>query len=231
MRATESKTSPAPASLGDMDLVARALAHDRQAFQAIMKQNNQSLYRIARAVIRDDAEAEDVVQEAYTQAFAHLEAFRGGSSLSTWLSRITINEALGRLRRKRRAEGAGLAIAGAAEAEIIRFPLNTSEGDPERTTAQRQILHLIEQAIDNLPEAFRTVFVARVLEGMSLEETAKLLDLRPQTVKTRLHRARALLRRDIEAKIGPVLLDAFPFAGRRCDRLTAAVLKRLGFDD
>ncbi|MGI6851181.1 RNA polymerase sigma factor [Mesorhizobium sp. 1B3] len=212
-----------------MDLVSRALARDREAFRIIMRRNNQRLYRIARGVVRDDAEAEDVVQEAYMRAFSHLDAFRGASSLSTWLSRITINEALGRLRRKRRAEGAGLMSAGATEAEIIRFPLSPDDIDPERRMAQRQILQLVEQATDNLPDAFRTVFVARVIEGMSMEETAELLGLRPQTVKTRLHRARALLRKELDAKIGPILLDAFPFAGRRCDRLTGAVLRRLDF--
>jgi RNA polymerase sigma-70 factor (ECF subfamily) len=229
MFATEAKTPALDARLDDMELVSRALARDRDAFHTIMKRNNQRLYRIARSVVRDDAEAEDVVQEAYVQAFSHLGAFRGGSRLSTWLSRITINEALGRLRRRRRAEGAGFLLAGAAEAEIIRFPLNPDRGDPERTMAQRQILHMVEQATDKLPEGFRTVLVARVIEGMSVEETAELLGLRPQTVKTRLHRARALVRKELDAKIGPILLDAFPFAGRRCSRLTSAVLKRLGF--
>lgn len=229
MLAREAETQVTDSGFEDMDLVSRALARDREAFRTIMKRNNQRLYRIARGVVRDDTEAEDVVQEAYMRAFSHLEAFRGASSLSTWLSRITINEALGRLRKKRRAEGAGLMSAGTAEAEIIRFPLNSDDVDPERTMAQRQILQLVEQATDNLPEAFRTVFVARVIEGMSIEETAELLGLRSQTVKTRLHRARALLRVELDAKIGPILLDAFPFAGRRCDRLTSVVLERLGF--
>ncbi|HWK66291.1 MAG TPA: RNA polymerase sigma factor [Rhizobiaceae bacterium] len=231
MLGRKAQTSVSDAVLDDMDLVSRALARDAEAFRTIMKRNNQRLYRIARGVVRDDAEAEDIVQEAYLRAFAHLAAFRGGSSLSTWLSRITINEALGRLRRNRRAKGAGLVPTEAAEAEIIRFPRKYDEIDPERTMAQRQILQLVEQATDNLPEAFRTVFVARVIEGMSVEETAELLGLNHQTVKTRLHRARALLRKELDAKIGPILLDAFPFAGRRCDRLTSAVLRGLGFPD
>lgn len=229
MRSDQAKIAVLDAGFEDIDLVSRALARDGQAFRAIMRQNNQRLYRLARGIVRDDAEAEDVVQEAYMQAFSHLSDFRGLSSLSTWLSRITINEALGRLRKRRRAEDAGLVRASAGKAEIIRFPLNQEGADPERTMAQRQILQLVEQATDNLPEAFRTVFVARVIEGMSVEETADLLGLQPQTVKTRLHRARALMRKELDAKIGPILLDAFPFAGRRCDRLTAAVLKRLGF--
>lgn len=215
----------------DAELVARALARDGEAFRTIMKRNNQRLYRLARGVLHDAAEAEDVVQEAYVRAFSALAGFRGSSSLSTWLSRITINEALGRLRRRRRRRDAGLVAIEPRAAEIIQFPLSSSDSDPERTMAQRQILHLVEQATDSLPEAFRAVFVARVIEGMSVEETADALGIGPQTVKTRLHRARALLRKELDARIGPVFLEAFPFAGRRCDRLTAAVMARLGLAD
>lgn len=117
------------------------------------------------------------------------------------------------------------------DARIIPFPLAVSGDDPERTMAQRQILRLVEQTTDALPDAYRTVFVARVIEGLSIEETAELLSLKPQTVKTRLHRARDLLRKQIDERIGPIMLDAFPFAGRRCERLTSAVMKRLGFHE
>jgi RNA polymerase sigma-70 factor (ECF subfamily) len=116
------------------------------------------------------------------------------------------------------------------QAEIIPFPLNTGD-DPERTMAQRQILALAERATDHLPDVYRMVFVARVIEGLSNEETAELLGVRPETVKTRLHRARALLRKALDDQIGPVLLDAFPFAGQRCERLTVAVMKRLGLEN
>ena len=194
-----------------------------------MKLNNRRLYRLARGIVRNDAEAEDVVQEAYAQAFAHLDGFRGQASLSTWLSRIAINEALGRLRKRRRA--ASVADRMAVEAKIIPFPLNVSTDDPERTMAQREILQLVERATDDLPELYRVVFVARVIEGLSLDETADLLGLRAATVKTRLHRARSLIRKALDARIGPILLDAFPFAGRRCDRLTAAVMTKLGFPE
>lgn len=219
------------AEAGDMALVRRALAREAGAFRSIIKTHNQRLYRIARGVVRNDAEAEDVVQEAYMRAFASLEAFRGDASLATWLSRIVINEALGRLRKRKRT----VAMPENPEAEIIRFPLNPSDwnpnDDPERTMAQRQILGLVERATDSLPDVYRTVFVARVIEGLSIEETADLLGIRPETVKTRLHRARALVRKALDDEIGPVLLDAFPFAGRRCERLTQAVMKRLGFED
>lgn len=209
----------------EMQLVQRALARDGEAFRAIMKANNQRLYRLARGVMRNDGEAEDVVQEAYVRAFEHLDAFRGESSLATWLSRIVINEALGRLRKRRRTVPA--TAVDAPRAEIIPFPLNPGD-DPERTMAQRQILKLVEQAAERLPNVYRVVFIARVVEGLSIEETAELLGLLPETVKTRLHRARAMMRKALDEQIGPVMLDAFPFAGRRCERLTKAVMDRLG---
>ncbi|TIL33638.1 MAG: RNA polymerase sigma factor [Mesorhizobium sp.] len=215
-----------PAASGEMQLVGRALAREGGAFHTIIKMHNQRLYRIARSVVRNDSEAEDIVQEAYVRAFAQLGDFRGESSLATWLSRIVINEALGRLRKRRRT----VAMPQNLQAEIIKFPLNPSD-DPERMMAQRQILELVERATDRLPDVYRTVFVARVIEGLSIDETAELLDVRPETVKTRLHRARALVRKALADQIGPVLLDAFPFAGRRCVRLTAAVMQRLGFTD
>jgi RNA polymerase sigma-70 factor, ECF subfamily len=211
------------AASSDLELAQGAMARDGAAFRTIVKTHNQRLYRIARGVVRNDAEAEDIVQEAYVRAFTHLESFRGDASLGTWLSRIVINEALGRLRKRRRT----VAMPENPQAEIIQFPLNPSD-DPERTMAQRQILQMVERATDSLPDVYRMVFVARVIEGLSIEETSELLGVRPQTVKTRLHRARALLRKALDDQIGPVLLDAFPFAGRRCERLTAAVMKRLG---
>lgn len=229
MQRAEGKSATFDELSSDMHLVSRAIARDPDAFRTIMQRNNRRLYRIARGMVRDDFEAEDVVQEAYVRAFSHLGAFRGKSSLSTWLSRITVNEALGRLRKRRRTQKASLLSGDPTEAEIIRFPGSPDVEDPERTIAQRQILRLVEQAADHLPEGFRVVFVARVIEGMSVGETAEVLGLRPQTVKTRLHRARGLVRKELHAKIGPILLDAFPFAGRRCDRLTLAVMKRLGF--
>ncbi len=208
----------------DLALAQRALAGDGEAFRAIMKRHNQRLYRLARSIVRNDGEAEDVVQEAYVSAFAHLRSFRGDASLTTWLSRIVINEALGRMRKVQRREQRS---DQGVEAQVIAFPLNANHDDPERTMAQRQIMQLVERATDNLPDEFRRVFVARVIEGLSTEETADLLDILPETVKTRLHRARLLVRKQLDEQIGPVLMNAFPFAGRRCERLTEAVMKRL----
>jgi len=194
-----------------------------------MERHNRRLYRIARGILRNDTEAEDVVQEAYVNAFTHLDGFRGDSSLATWLARITMNEALGRLRRERLSVDLDTFEAQRTEAQIIQFPQTVTSDDPERTMAQREILQLVERATDNLPEIFRIVFITRVIEGMSVEETADLLGLRPETVKTRLHRARRLVREQLDKKIGPVLMEAFPFAGKRCERMTNTVMQRLGF--
>ena len=226
------KRAPAPrfaVPSDDAELVRRALARDDTAFRIIMERHNRRLYRIARGILRNDTEAEDVVQEAYVSAFTHLGGFRGDSSLATWLSRITMNEALGRLRRERLAVDLDTFEAQRTEAQIIQFPQTVTSDDPERTMAQREILQLVERATDNLPEIFRIVFITRVIEGMSVEETADLLGLRPETVKTRLHRARRLVREQLDKQIGPVLMEAFPFAGRRCERMTNAVMQRLGF--
>lgn len=214
--------------LADAELVALAGQKVEGAFRIIMQRHNQRLYRIARAVMRNDSEAEDVVQEAYVRAFASLAEFRGDASLATWLSRIVLNEALGRIRRHRpTADMRSLETPSPSQAEIIPFPHASPQLDPERTMAQRQIQLLLEQAIDKLPDDFRIVLVARVIEEMSVEETAALFGLRAETVKTRLHRARKLLREALEKQVGSVLSDAFPFDGARCGRMTDKVLKRL----
>ena len=218
------------AGTADAELVARARSRDEAAVRSIMQSNNRRLYRLARGILRNDSEAEDVVQETYVRAFTNLERFRGESSLSTWLARIAMNEALGRLRRQRPSVEWTSLSQGALEAQIIQFPLSSAD-DPEKSMAQREIQRVVEHAIDELPEAFRIVLITRVIEGMNVEETADILGLKPETVKTRLHRARTMLRDQVEKKIGPLVMDAFPFAGKRCERLTEAVLKRLGFTE
>jgi RNA polymerase sigma-70 factor (ECF subfamily) len=218
---TEARTSEA-------ELVDRARARDEAALRAIMQANNRRLYRLARGILRSDSEAEDVVQETYVRAFTHLDGFRGESGLSTWLSRIAINEALGRARRRKPHVELSAVPEATLDAEIIQFPLSSAASDPEKSMAQREIQRVVEHAIDELPDVFRMVFIARVMEGMNVEETAELLGIKPETVKTRLHRARTMLRENVEKKIGPVVMEAFPFAGQRCERLTEAVLRRLG---
>jgi RNA polymerase sigma-70 factor (ECF subfamily) len=199
---------------------------DEAAIRAIIQQNNRRLYRVARSIVRDDADAEDVLQEAYLHAFSALAEFRGESALATWLTRIVVNEALQRLRRPREAV---TPIGGRAPgAQVIPFPTSAQQSDdPERAMAQREICQLVEQAIDALPQEFRTVLVARVIEGMSVEETADALDLRSETVKTRLHRARRLLKAALAEHMGPLFSDVFPFDGKRCERIADAVLHRL----
>ncbi|MGB7259795.1 MAG: RNA polymerase sigma factor [Pseudolabrys sp.] len=214
----------------ERDLVARARRHDKAALRTIVRQNNLRLFRVARSILKDDWEAEDAVQEAYVRAFTHLAEFEEKSSLNTWLTRIVVNEALGRLRRRRPTVDISEVESGEAEisnAEVVPFPLASSQPDPERAMAQGQIRDLLEEAIDALPDAFRVVLVARVIEQMSVEETAELYGLRPETVKTRLHRARTMLRKDLEQQFGPLLTDTFPFGGRRCERMADNVIARL----
>jgi RNA polymerase sigma-70 factor (ECF subfamily) len=211
----------------DSDLIDLVRAGEEAAIRTVMQNNNRRLYRIARGVLRNDGEAEDVVQETYVRAFTHLDSFRGDSSFATWLARIAMNEALGRLRRRRPGVEWTTLRPGVLEAQIIQFP-HSAASDPEKIMAQREIQAVVEHAIDDLPEAFRLVFITRVMEGMNVEETAEILGLKPETVKTRLHRARIMLRENVEKKIGPVVMEAFPFAGKRCERLTDTVLRRLG---
>lgn len=225
----EPQSLPQTAASQDALLVRGAMDRNEAAIRAIMQQNNRRLFRVARGILRNDAEAEDVVQETYVRAFTHLESFRGESSFATWLTRIAMNEALGRARRQRPHVELSDLKSGVLEAQIIQFPQSSNPSDPEKTMAQREIQNVVERAVDELPEAFRVVFITRVIEGMSVEETAELLQLKSETVKTRLHRARTLLRKNVERQIGPVVMEAFPFAGRRCERLTQTVLQRLGF--
>jgi RNA polymerase sigma-70 factor, ECF subfamily len=216
-------------ALGDAELVQVARERDSGAFRVIMRRHNRRLYRVARAVTRDDSEAEDVVQEAYFHAFANLGNFRGDSSLATWLTRIALNEALGRLRRQRpTVELSTLDAESQDETHVIPFPLMAANCDPERAVAQREIRRLMERAIDDLPEIFRIVFVMREIEDLSVEETADFLNLPQATVKTRLHRARRLLRQALDEQLAPALTDAFPFDGMRCARMADRVLERLG---
>ena len=196
--------------------------------RALMRRHNRRLYRIARGILKDETEAEDAVQEAYYRAFTHLDDFRGEAALATWLCRIVMNEALGRLRRRRPTESLDTVTDEPRRSgEILPFPGADPAIDPERGVAQRQISVLLERAIDELPPEFRLVLIARVVEEMSIEETAALLDIKPETVKTRLHRARQMLRKAIERQAGPMLTGVFPFEDPRCERVADAVMARL----
>jgi RNA polymerase sigma-70 factor (ECF subfamily) len=215
------------AGLPETDLVQRACAGDRDAFRAIMTRCNQRLFRIARAVVDNDAEAEDVVQEAYARAFAAIAGFRGESGIATWLTRIVLNEAHGRLRGRRKTVELDEVELAQETAQVLNFPGMSRSDDPEVDAARAQIRRLLERAIDDLPEPFRLVFVMREVEELSVEETASHLDLKPETVKTRLHRARQRLRRALHDQLGEVMVGAYPFLGSRCERITERVLERM----
>ena len=213
--------------LNDEDLVRLARERDEAAVRAITSRYNRRLFRIARSILRNDAEAEDVVQETYVRAFTGLDLFRGDAAFGTWITRIAMNEALGRLRRRRPTVDWETYGANRNEAEIINFPASAASIDPEKTMAQSEVRAVLEHAIDELPDAFRAVFVTRIVEGMSVEETADLFGLQPETVKTRLHRARVLLRAELDRQLGPALTSTFPFGGRRCERMTEMVVRRI----
>lgn len=209
-------------------LVGLAQRGDREAFRAIMQRCNQRLFRIARGIVRDDPEAEDVLQEVYTLAFAAIGSFRQEASLITWLTRITINEARGRLRRRHIHVDLGQVEAEQnAGAEVFMFPTGQSVDNPESEAGRAQVRRILEQAVDTLPEPFRLVFIMRDVQECSIDETADALGLRPETVKTRLHRARRLLRQALDEKLASTMNEAFPFLGRRCERITDIVLSRL----
>jgi RNA polymerase sigma-70 factor, ECF subfamily len=209
----------APCRAEDAELLALVRSGETDALVALMQSNNQRLYRVARGILKDDADAEDVVQESYVRAFTHLAAFKGESSLATWLARIVTNEALGRLRRRRQ-------MVDIAET-LASDPCHTEPVSPESAAARQEIRRAIESAIDELPPAFRTVFIMRAIEQMSIEETAACLGILGETVKTRFHRANRLLRQALKAQFASILDDAFPFLGVRCERLIKRVLARL----
>jgi RNA polymerase sigma-70 factor (ECF subfamily) len=201
---------------------------DRATMTAVMQQHNHALWRIARGILSNESEAEDAVQDAYVSAFTHLDDFRGESTLYTWLARITINEALRRLRHRRPA----IDLAGLAETMPVDHPHSlapAASANPEHVAARREIARLVEQAIDTLNPAFRVVFVMRVIEQMSIDETSVRLGIPPETVKTRLHRANRQLRNILGAQFADAFSGIFPFAGARCERLQQAVLARLSF--
>jgi len=212
----------------DEELVALARQGGENAVRALIKRNNQRLFRVARAVVRNDAEAEDVVQETYVSAFTKLESFRGDSQFSTWLTRIALNEALGRVRRRRpTGELAELDVSAEAQgAAVIMFPtLSPPAADSE--LARSEVRAFLEKAVDDLPDAFRAVFILRDIEEMSIEETASHLSLKPETVKTRLHRARRLMRAAVEKRLSATFSELFPFDGARCERMADRVIDRL----
>ena len=206
----------------DEALVERARTHDRAAFELLMRRHNQRVYRVVRSLLRDADEIEDVIQQSYLQAFLHLDQFGGNARWSTWVCRIAINEALARIRQR----GRFVSIDAASEEAMADFSKGP-DGDPERKAAGREFGAMVEQAIDGLPDIYRSVLILREIEGMTTEETAAVLGVEIDVVKTRLHRARAALRSAIENRVGEQMQSAFTFGNERCDRVVAAVLAKL----
>jgi RNA polymerase sigma-70 factor (ECF subfamily) len=216
----------------DMDLARRIYSGDHSAFEKLMRRCNRQLFRIARGILKNDTDAEDALQEAYITAYSALQKFRGESKLSTWLARIVINEALGRLRKKKSESVViDLSAQGREERSVESgAEMDAARASPEEATLHAEVRALIERKLDELPTAFRTVFVMRELEEMTVEETAQCLGIPEATVRSRLFRARGLLRASLEREVGRAMQDVFSFAGARCDRIVAAVLDRIGGD-
>jgi RNA polymerase sigma-70 factor (ECF subfamily) len=221
----EPSVQPAPED--DASLAARIAGHDQRAFEALMRRYNTKLFRVARAILRDDAEAEDALQDAYLDAYRHISDFRGGSSLATWLTRIVVNHALMRLRKQRR-DRVVVSIAGDDPRACPESELPDERTETPADAALRsEVRRLLERRIDDLPLSFRTVFVMREVEEMTVEETADALGIPSSTVRTRLFRARALLRGALARDVDDATIDVFGFAGERCDRIVARVFARL----
>ena len=225
--------SAALTALDDIELVARVARNDHAAFEVLMRRHNGRLFRVARAILKDAAEAEDALQEAYLDAYRHSGEFRGAAQVVTWLTRIVINQSLMRLRRRRRDRvvvpfGERWTTEPGLEPEQAETPVadDTLESPPD-AVLRGEIRRLLERRIDDLPVAFRTVFVMRDVEDLSVQETAECLAIPAATVRTRLFRARALLREALARDLDAATSDVFGFAGERCDRIVAGVLARV----
>jgi RNA polymerase sigma-70 factor, ECF subfamily len=210
----------------DEEVVDRVLAGETALYEIIMRRYNQRLYRVARAIVRDDAEAEDIMQDAYVRAYQHLNQFSRLSPFSTWLTRIAVHESLARVRRRSRLDQLDLIEDSGCPVNIVESSL-----DPEQSTSTAELGHLLEDAVLSLPEQFRSVLMLRDVEELSTAETAEALELTEQNVKVRLHRARALVRAWFFARVGAKAKEAFPFMGDRCDRVVDSVFRALRADD
>lgn len=229
MRTTLALTQVSLTALSDTDLALNIGLGDARALELMMRRHNRLLYRTARSILRDDAEAEDCVQEAYLQAFRSIASFRAESKLSTWLTRIVINQALGKVRKNKKDDGnVSLDNVLRIDGHLPGAEATLSEAEqPDGAAMREEMRRLLERHIDRLPPLFRTVFVLRALEELSVEETAASLGIPAGTVRTRFFRARSLLREALESHVDIALEGAFSFEGARCDRIVAAVFDRL----
>src|SRR6185503_3191023 len=212
--------------LSDQEVVRRVLEGETALFELIMRRYNQRLYRVARAILRDDADAEDVMQEAYVRAYEHLGQFAGRSQFATWLTRIAIHEALARLQRRKRTDPLGANPRGEIgidrEVDVAASALN-----PEEQLSVSELGRALENAILSIPEQYRLVLMLRDVEQLSTTETAATLELSEENVKVRLHRARAMVRKNLFAQAGSEAPRAFGFMGERCDRVVAQVMAKI----
>ena len=213
------------APLTDEDIVRRVREGEASLFEILMRRHNQRIYRATRAVIKDEHDVEDVMQQAYINAFTHLHQFEERSQFSTWLTRIALNEAFSRRRKLHMVEPIHDLEAGSSkDRDTLMDTLTSPHADPERQAYAEELHRVLEQAVDTLPETYRTVFMLRDIEGLSTSETGEGLGLGDEAVKTRLHRARAMIRRAVTARIGDVAAGAFQFHAVRCDLVVAEVL-------
>ena len=208
----------------DEDVVKRVLSGETALYEVLIRRHNQRLYRAARSILRNDGEAEDVMQDAYVRAYEHLNQFAGQAKFSTWLTKIAVYEALARVRRRGRTESLDSILD--LDTHLMSEATSSNE-NPERQAYDHELRTVLERAVESLPEIYRIVFVLRTVEGMSVAETAAALDIGEETVKTRLHRARSLLRKDLERRAGIVAAQAFPFHLSRCDRVVEGVFRRI----
>jgi RNA polymerase sigma-70 factor (ECF subfamily) len=215
-------------ALPDAEIVRRVCAGESALFEILMRRHNQRVYRVARAVVKDETEVEDVMQQAYINAFTHLHQFDERSQFSTWLIRIALHEAFGRRRKMQRTESVtGIQSNLDENRGELMDTIASPQADPERQAYAEELNRVLEAAVDTLPETYRTVFMLRDIEGLSTSETGEGLGLGEEAVKTRLHRARAMIRRAVTARIGAVAAGSFQFHAPRCDRVVAAVLARI----
>jgi RNA polymerase sigma-70 factor, ECF subfamily len=217
----EVATQPKP--LSDEEVVVRVLAGETAMFEIVMRRHNQRIYRVARAILRNDGEAEDVMQDAYVRAYEHLHQFAGRAKFSTWLTRIAVHEALARQRRSKRYEEVGPTSEREGD-PMDRFASLTP--NPEQQMSNSELRRLLEQAVEKLPDAYRAVFMLREVEDMSTTDAAYALEITEENVKVRLHRARALLRKSLFAVAGTESREAFNFNAVRCDRVVKNVFER-----
>ena len=207
----------------DLEIIERVKAGDTALYELIMRRYNQRLYRVTRAILRDDAEAEDVVQDAYVRAYQHLDQFAGSAAFSTWLTRIAVHEALRRLHLRDRSQQ----LEDTEHDEEGSMSVVETSLDPEQRASLAELGQLLEEAVLDLPDQYRTVIMLRDVEELSTAETAVALDLTEQNVKVRLHRGRAMMRKGLFARVGARGKHAFPFMGARCDCVVLGVFARL----